>query len=300
MGVENLYKFIKEYAPEAITPVTLKDLRGKRIYIDASISIYQWYSVGQSKSIVNQHGKPINHLQGALFRTAGLLLAGATPVYVFDGRPPAIKGATLGRRRAQRAAGKCVHVPRWVFDEVRTLLGLMGVATVTAPSEADAQIAYYQRRDATGSLVASDDLDTLVFGAADLLRGLGGSMVVINRAAVLAHSGLSNSQFIDLCILLGCDYTRKIPGIGYKRAVEYITQYSSIEGILGAGKAVAPADFDFLGAREEFLRPRVGAVAAGRAEYSGPRLLEFLTAHKLAPARIRRTLGELSDFYSKK
>ena len=39
-------------------------------------------------------------------------------------------------------------------------------------------------------------------------------------------------QFIDLCILLGCDYCDSIRGIGPKRAYDLVKQYHSIEEIL--------------------------------------------------------------------
>lgn len=39
-------------------------------------------------------------------------------------------------------------------------------------------------------------------------------------------------QFIDMCILLGCDYCETIRGVGPKKAFELITKYKSIENIL--------------------------------------------------------------------
>lgn len=39
-------------------------------------------------------------------------------------------------------------------------------------------------------------------------------------------------QFIDLCILLGCDYCESIRGIGPKRAMDLIKQYKNIDEIL--------------------------------------------------------------------
>jgi len=36
-------------------------------------------------------------------------------------------------------------------------------------------------------------------------------------------------QFIDLCILLGCDYCDSLRGIGPKRAVDLIKQHKTIE-----------------------------------------------------------------------
>ncbi|RXN28247.1 flap endonuclease 1 [Labeo rohita] len=44
--------------------------------------------------------------------------------------------------------------------------------------------------------------------------------------------GLTHQQFIDLCILLGCDYCDTIKGIGPKRAIDLIKQHDSIEEIL--------------------------------------------------------------------
>lgn len=39
-------------------------------------------------------------------------------------------------------------------------------------------------------------------------------------------------QFIDLCILCGCDYCESIRGIGPVRALQYVQQYKSIEEII--------------------------------------------------------------------
>ena len=46
------------------------------------------------------------------------------------------------------------------------------------------------------------------------------------------HIDMLVFQFIDMCILLGCDYCDSIRGIGPKRAVDLIKQHRTIEGIL--------------------------------------------------------------------
>ncbi len=51
-------------------------------------------------------------------RTIRLLSAGVKPVYVFDGKPPQMKGGELAKRMARRAeaeAGVCVCVCVCVF-----------------------------------------------------------------------------------------------------------------------------------------------------------------------------------------
>lgn len=39
-------------------------------------------------------------------------------------------------------------------------------------------------------------------------------------------------QFVDLCILLGCDYCDKIAGLGPKRALTLIQKHRTIENVV--------------------------------------------------------------------
>jgi len=72
---------------------------------------------------------------------------------------------------------------------------------------------------------------------------------------------LTMEEFIDLCILLGCDYCESIRGIGPVRALELIKQYKSIEAILKViskqDKYEIPENWNFQGARELFRNPEV-------------------------------------------
>lgn len=44
--------------------------------------------------------------------------------------------------------------------------------------------------------------------------------------------GLTHAEFVDLCILLGCDYCDTIKGVGPKTALKLIREHSTIEKIL--------------------------------------------------------------------
>ena len=62
-------------------------------------------------------------------------------------------------------------------------------------------------------------------------------------------------QFIDLCILLGCDYCDSIKGIGPHRALELIKKYNSIEAVLETldrKKYPIPEDWPYDEARRLF------------------------------------------------
>ena len=75
---------------------------------------------------------------------------------------------------------------------------------------------------------------------------------------------MTHEQFVDMCILCGCDYTSTIEGVGPTTAYKLIKEHSNIENAIVAlknstGKKAknVPEDFNFLGARELFLDPMV-------------------------------------------
>ena len=43
---------------------------------------------------------------------------------------------------------------------------------------------------------------------------------------------LSYTQFVDLCILCGCDYCGSVRGVGPKTALKLIRQHKTIEAVL--------------------------------------------------------------------
>ena len=57
-------------------------------------------------------------------------------------------------------------------------------------------------------------------------------MLLIDHDAVLESFQLDQYEFIDLCILCGCDYTGSIGNMGPSTAYKYLVQYKNIEGVL--------------------------------------------------------------------
>lgn len=83
----------------------------------------------------------------------------------------------------------------------------------------------------------SEDMDTLTFASPILLKHLTFSEMKklpvheVNLERALEGLGLNMDQFIDLCILLGCDYMEPVKGIGPKTAFKLIKEYGSIEKV---------------------------------------------------------------------
>lgn len=66
-------------------------------------------------------------------------------------------------------------------------------------------------------------------------------------------------QFIDLCILLGCDYCETIPKIGPTTALKMIREHKSLEKVIEnlGEKYTVPENWPYLDARELFHKPTV-------------------------------------------
>lgn len=49
---------------------------------------------------------------------------------------------------------------------------------------------------------------------------------------LLSNFNMEMPQFVDLCIMLGCDYCDTIRGVGPKKAFDLIIKHKSIENVL--------------------------------------------------------------------
>ena len=88
--------------------------------------------------------------------------------------------------------------------------------------------------------------------------------------AALAGLQLTHAQFIDLCILCGCDYTDSIKGIGPVTALKLVREHGSIEEILkklDKDKYTLPEPFPFADARQLFVQPDVIDVEAPECDF---------------------------------
>lgn len=84
----------------------------------------------------------------------------------------------------------------------------------------------------------SEDMDTLTFGTPIIYRHLTFSearktpISEINLEKALEGLEMNMSQFIELCILLGCDYLEPIKGIGPKSALKLIREHGTLGEVL--------------------------------------------------------------------
>jgi len=275
-------------------PITLEALQGKIIAIDAYNALYQFLATIRQPDgtpLMDSRGNITSHLSGLLYRTINLLEKGIKPVYVFDGKPPEMKDLEILKRMkikreaekkyeealkrgdleaARKYAQRALRLTEPMVRGAKMLLELMGIPYVQAPSEGEAQAAYMTRKgDAWAT--ASQDYDSLLFGAPRLVRNLtisgrrklpGKDIYVeikpemIDLEKSLKALGITREQLIDIAILLGTDYNPDgVKGVGPKRALRLIKTYKSLEKVLPIVNGEFPVDP--LEIRKFFLNPSV-------------------------------------------
>ena len=120
------------------------------------------------------------------------------------------------------------------FQELRELLRAFGLPYVTAPSEAEAQCAALSALELVDGVI-SDDSDTLVFGASQVFRAVfgadGGTVQMYKGGEGRDEVGFSREQLICLAMLLGCDYTVGVHGVGIVNAAEIVQVYRDFDGL---------------------------------------------------------------------
>lgn len=272
MGVLGLSKLIADEVPSAVKETELKSYFGRRVAVDASMSLYQFLIAirFQTQQLTNDAGETTSHITGFFYRTVKMLENGIKPVFVFDGKPPEMKLEILRGRRARANAAtdtlnkmdkdeeeidpdaapltakereaeevklskRTVRMTAKHVEDVKTLLKLLGVPTIDAPSEAESQCAQLCKEGLVYG-VATEDVDVLAFGCAKMIRHMTNAaqerIKEIDLQTALTGLELTHEQLIDLSILLGCDYCPGIRGIGPKTGLKLIRSLESIENIL--------------------------------------------------------------------
>jgi flap endonuclease-1 len=316
------------------TQVKLEDLGGKIIAIDAYNAIYQFLSIIRQPDgtpLKDSTGKITSHLSGLFYRTSNLVEMGIKPIYVFDGIPPALKSAEIERREQVKVeavasyakaaatgdtakmrtfASRATSMKDYMRDDSKKLLDLMGVPWVQAPSEGEAQAAYMTKKG-DADYCASQDYDSLLFGAPKLLRNVTISSTrkragtktraevvpeVIELSKTLGQCKLTREQLIDVGILIGTDFNPDgIKGLGPKTALKLIKQYGTIENAIPHIKNPSfPVEPKCI--RKIFLLPEV--TDTFKIEWREPNeagLIDFMSREKeFGEERIKKSLDRMT------
>ncbi|MBR9681729.1 MAG: flap endonuclease-1 [Candidatus Altiarchaeota archaeon] len=310
----------------------LKLLSGKTIAIDAFNALYQFLSIIRQMdgtSLMNGKGEITSHLSGIFYRTAKLLEAGIQPCYVFDGPPPAFKLVTATRKAKKQEAMKRLEEAKkkgdwaavrtyaqqtarlepYMLESAKELLDLMGIPWVDAPGEGEAQAAYMAKQG-TCWAAASQDFDSLLFGAPRLLRNVNvtgrrkvprkNEYIIVRPELIDLNKNLTELKFthkdlVVLGLLVGTDYNPGgIKGIGPKKALALVTK----EGADTVFESIVWEDewADKHTVLDYFLKPPTRDVILEWKPPEVDKLREFLVErHGFSIERMAKTFDKLEN-----
>jgi len=273
--------------------ISLRDISGKVISIDAFNSLYQFLSIirlPDGNPLRNRDGEVTSHLSGLFYRNLNFLEAGIKPIYVFDGEPPELKRETIEKRAAARRdaevawkealavgdmevawtkATRASRLTGTMIEDSKRLLEYMGIPWLQSASEGEAQASHLVRKGIAHA-AASQDFDSLLFGCPLLIRNLAISgrrrhprskqyiniePEEVSLELTLNSLGITREQLVDMGILIGTDYNPGIRGIGPKKALNLIQKYGGIEEASKENKIEPIDSLDKL--REIFMEPEV-------------------------------------------
>jgi len=255
MGIRSITRLIKAKSPTSIQTTALYTLKDKTVAIDASIFLYKSLANirNNGEYLKNSEGQVISHIIGILNKTLQYIDLGIIPIYIFDGKPPVEKQSVLDERNKKATESKLlseksltpedkqkheknsIRVKKYHVNDITKLLDLMGVSYIFSPGEAEVYASELCRIGYV-DYVITEDMDCLPSGCPNMIRSCLDKSIkrndvvsIINLEQILKDFEMNIDEFIDMCILCGCDYCPTIPNIGTFRAFQHIQKHKSIE-----------------------------------------------------------------------
>lgn len=315
--------------------ISLDSLSGKVVALDAYNVIYQFLaSIRQEDGtpLMDYKGNVTAHLSGLFYRTAKLLESGVRPVYVFDGRAHGLKarvqaGRAEVKREAERKWKEALEMEKpeeakkyaqatsrltpGMVVQSKELLSAMGVPSVQAPSDGEAEAAMMVQRGLAHA-TASQDYDALLFGSPVLVRNLSitgrrkvprqDRYVMVEPEQIilqetLSSLGISRDKLIFIGMLLGTDFNEGVKGVGPKTALKIVKETETLDDVISYVKA--KYDYEFEVDAEQVLHLFLNPPYAepGRLDWSGPdrdgvaRIL--VQEHDFSADRVENVLNQM-------
>ena len=317
----------------------LESFSSKIIAIDAYNAIYQFLAIIRGPDglhLTDSKGRVTSHLTGLLYRNVNFLSMGIKPVYVFDGKPPSLKTAEIERRKlgkkeatikyekakasgdlesARKYAQQTTSMQDTMVEDSKHFLDLFGIPYVQAKADGEATAAY-MNKNGMADAVASQDFDSILFGAVKLIRNFTNSgrrklpnrntyidiePEIINYQKSLDALGVSGEQIIDIGILIGTDFNPDgFERIGPKTALKMIKEYGKLEDIPKIQDELKEIDYKQI--RKIFLQPDmhdIDKIEFKDTDYSG--IVDYLANERsFSQERVQSSLNRLKKSLEKR
>lgn len=289
MGIKGIKSLIKKHVPSAISEIKLSDLRGKVVCIDSSILLYKFrytyqddnfHIIGFLNKIIELQlygikvifvfdGKPpeakretLNKRKETKLKQKEQLNTLKTELGKFDLNVDEFIDSDSDennvndniiyfkeiKNKIKSLEKNIKTVSKFHSTEVMEMLKSIGIPFFDSDGEAEEACVFLQT-NGYADYILTEDTDSLTFGGTNIIFTKKDCYFVCYLDLVLKGFGINQDEFIDLCILCGCDYTCTIPKIGPVNALKLIIKHRSIENLPIPN---LPETFDYITARKLF------------------------------------------------
>lgn len=135
---------------------------------------------------------------------------------------------------SEKVVKKMVGIHDGQYNDIKQLFTHFNIPYIHAGVEAEMICAALVKLGIADYCIGND-MDLFALGCPRIIRNINfrDDMVdVYYFDTILNNLGLTYSEFVDLCILLGSDYTGRLGGVKNYHILDYIKRYRSIENIL--------------------------------------------------------------------
>jgi len=297
MGIKGLKKILKKHCKEGIEEIKVKDLKNKTIAIDTSIFLYKYtYNGNMLECFIQQlhhllkfnitpvylfDGKPTEDKRDCInkrketFKKANDTIEKLKEEKIeLEGKIEEVKKNNpdnlheiflqlqILEQTIQKKERGNIKIDWSKIKIFKQILEECGLFYYQCNGETDIYVKEFFK-DELIDYVITEDVDFLTHGCEKVLFDYNfrsSTVILYKQKKIIEELELTQSKFIDMCILMGCDYTSTISKIGTITAYKLMKKHLSIEEILEEIKTnkkyqkYSPKeDFDHIKARNMFI-----------------------------------------------
>lgn len=116
-----------------------------------------------------------------------------------------------------------IRISKEDIEIITEITDLFGVPCIRAKGEADALIGKLYNNNSIDACL-SEDMDLLVFGCRKMIKFQNKKIFEYDLDYILFKLKIDFNQFLDMCLLFGCDYLKPIPKINTQDIYDSITK----------------------------------------------------------------------------
>lgn len=282
MGIKNINKLLKSKCNQGIRNISIEKLRKKYIGIDTSIYLYKYTYMGnmlecflkQINHLLSYEITPIYFFDGKPSEEKMKLIEKRNNEHkkklekieemnneleelekIENPTNDILEQILTKEEQIRKKKKNTIRINKNDLGELKKILKNLGIYYYECDGEADIYMKSFSQKKLL-DYVITEDLDFLTHGCENILYNYNYNsekLKLYNLNQILNDLGMNYKSFVDFCIMLGCDYSCKIPGFGPKTGYKLIKEYKSYFELKDKKQIKIPENFQYQESLKMFI-----------------------------------------------